>query len=246
MNHKIKDTFDEIHADEELKLRTFEYISSKRKRALLPSKRRSLIMACCVLTVFIIGTSYSYFTPVSAISIDINPSVEMEINRFDRVISTTGYNQDGNSMLSSINLKHLNYMDALDKLTSSETLSNYMEDETFVEITVVSDSDNDSERLLRNITKFQTSSKHNITCHGGNSELVAIAHTAGLSFGKYQAFLELQKFNPNLTIEDVKDMSMRQIRDMIANYNGSSHIHSKGQCGDEGCNSNGRENKNNR
>lgn len=31
---------------------------------------------------------------------------------------------------------------------------------------------------------------------------------------KYRAFLELQKVNPDITVEDVKGLTMRQIRDL--------------------------------
>lgn len=48
------------------------------------------------------------------------------------------------------------------------------------------------------------------------------AHEAGMSFGKYKAFLELQALNPDITAEDIKDLTMRQIRDMIAELSGNT------------------------
>ena len=30
-------------------------------------------------------------TPVSAVSIDVNPSIELGVNRFDRVVAVEGY-----------------------------------------------------------------------------------------------------------------------------------------------------------
>lgn len=44
---------------------------------------------------------------------------------------------------------------------------------------------------------------------------LAAAHQAGLSYGKYRVFLEARALDPSLTPQDVKDMSMRQIRDLI-------------------------------
>ena len=51
----------------------------------------------------------------------------------------------------------------------------------------------------------------------GNFDDVKEAHSVGLSFGKYRAFLELQKVNPDITIDDVKGLTMRQVRDLINN-----------------------------
>ena len=43
---------------------------------------------------------YSYIqTPVSYVSIDVNPSVELTLNRVDRVISATAFNGDGEAVL---------------------------------------------------------------------------------------------------------------------------------------------------
>ncbi len=45
---------------------------------------------------------------------------------------------------------------------------------------------------------------------------MAAAHSSGLSYGKYRAFLELQSVAPDITPEQVQDMTMREIRDLTA------------------------------
>ena len=56
--------------------------------------------------------------------------------------------------------------------------------------------------------------------------------------GKYRAFLELQKVKPDITVDDVKGLTMRQIRDLIGDSgckihsgnenNGHGNGHGKG------------------
>ena len=46
------------------------------------------------------------------------------------------------------------------------------------------------------------------------------AHEAGLSYGKYQAFLALQALDPSVTAEEVQGMTMRELRDRIAALGG--------------------------
>ena len=43
----------------------------------------------------------------------------------------------------------------------------------------------------------------------------------GLSWGKYQAFLALQALDPSVTPQEVRDMSMREIRDRLEELSGS-------------------------
>ena len=45
--------------------------------------------------------------------------------------------------------------------------------------------------------------------------MVTGAHKEGLSYGKYRAFLELQKLEPGITPEEIRGMSMREIRERI-------------------------------
>ena len=62
------------------------------------------------------------------------------------------------------------------------------------------------------------SEHQNVYCHSGNSEEVHHAHDAGLSFGKYQAWQVLQDLDPDITLEEVQDMTMSEIRDLIWKY----------------------------
>lgn len=91
MNEKIREAFHQVKAEEELKKRTKKFIYDKTKGY---NKKHMyhiyyvLIPAACMLFIFI---GYQiYFTPTLAISIDINPSIEMEVNRFDKVIAIEG------------------------------------------------------------------------------------------------------------------------------------------------------------
>ena len=41
------------------------------------------------------------------------------------------------------------------------------------------------------------------------------AHEAGLSYGKYKAYLELQALDPTITVVEIQNMTMREIRDLL-------------------------------
>ena len=55
-----------------------------------------------------------------------------------------------------------------------------------------------------------------MTCSSTNSTEVQTAHEAGISFGKYRAFLELQALDPSVTVEDIRNLPMSAIRQRIA------------------------------
>lgn len=232
---KLKAAFDQVRAEEELKERTKEYLSEKvyaRKKKRTSPLRNFAAAAACALLVFLAGGSYLYFTPTAYISVDVNPSLELGINRFDRIVSVTGYNEDGKALADSLDLKYMDYSDALEALLADQDMEVYLSDNADVVLTVAGKSENQSSQILETVESC-ASSHENVHCHSGDTEEIHHAHNAGLSFGKYQAYLTLKGLDPSVTLEEIQDMTMSQIRELIQEYSqedsqGSSQGNSQG------------------
>ena len=52
-------------------------------------------------------------------------------------------------------------------------------------------------------------------CYHADEEEITAAHEEGLSCGKYRAYLELKKLDPDVTVDEVRGMTMREIRERI-------------------------------
>ena len=217
---KLKAAFDQVRAEEELKERTKEYLSEKvyaRKKKRTSPLRNFAAAAACALLVFLAGGSYLYFTPTAYISVDVNPSLELGINRFDRIVSVTGYNEDGKALADSLDLKYMDYSDALEALLADQDMEVYLSDNADVVFTVAGKSESQSSQILETVESC-ASSHENVHCHSGDTEEIHHAHDAGLSFGKYQAYLTLKELDPSVTLEEIQDMTMSQIRELIQEY----------------------------
>ncbi len=224
MNHKLKETFDQIHAEKELKQKTMAFLEEKRRgksRFHTAAYYRLIpVAACFLLLVFAgLGGYGVYFTPVSAISIDINPSVELGINRFDKVVSVTGYDEDGKELADSLDVQYLEYTKALEQIMENESVENYLAQEEVLEISVVGSDEEQSEQMLANV-KSCTAGQKNVYCNSANAEEVEAAHELGLSYGKYRAFLQVQELDPNISAEEVQQMTMREIRELTETLTG--------------------------
>lgn len=222
MNNKLKETFDKIHAESELKTQTKEFIAYKTKnytsQKKFVSKRMIPIIACFIFLLFSFSGYQLYFAKTTIISIDINPSIELNINRFDRVISINSYNDDGLQLINTIDIQFMNYISALNEILNTESIAMYLNRNEMLSISVAGQNERKSKEILENIEAY-IPNQQNICCYMGNLDDVKEAHSVGLSFGKYRAFLELQKVNPDITIDDVKGLTMREIRDLINNSN---------------------------
>lgn len=219
MNGNLKETLDKIQAEESLKENTRQFLLQKTNHYTSKKKTSSVrwvaAAACFLFAFFGISGYQAYFTPVSAISIDINPSIELGINRFDRVISVEGYNEDGQILADSLDIRFLNYTDALNEILENEMVVDCLSRNEIMSISVAGKEEEQSSEILAQVescTRYQ----QNVYCQAGNYQQVEDAHTLGLSFGKYQAYLELKELDSQITPEEVQGMTMREIRDRIA------------------------------
>jgi len=89
--------------------------------------KKMLAFASAASALFMVSgiSAYAYLSPYSYVSLDVNPSIEYSINRFDRVLSVTGVNDDGTQIIKEINLENLKNKTIKDAISLTvETLSN--------------------------------------------------------------------------------------------------------------------------
>lgn len=222
MSKNLKEAFDSIHADPALKESTRAFLREKTGNYTAPEPRRrsggfrrlASALACAALLVVGLSGYQAYFTPTSAISIDINPSVELEINRFDRVITVEGLNDDGTALAAELNVRFLSYDDALEQIIASDAIQQFLADDGLLSIVVSGDNEVQQQEILRCAQRC-TSGESNAHCYAGSSEDLAEAQALGLPLGKYHAYEELHALDPSITPEEAADMTMRELRDRI-------------------------------
>lgn len=224
MNDRLKNAFDKIQAEEQLKDSTKAFIYKKtrgytrRKTAVY----RRLIPAIACFLLIILGGYWLYFIPTVEISIDINPSIELGVNRFDKVVSVASYNSDGQELAASLDIKYLDYSEAVNQILTNENISELLSNDEVMTICVIGSDDEQSDRVLSEIESC-TSEESNTYCYYADSDEVSHAHENGLSYGKYRAYLELQALDPTITAEDIQNMTMREIHDLIHSLSSDSN-----------------------
>lgn len=203
-----------------------------------PRKRRywrgiGAAAACLVLGVACFGAFRIFDSPsdpdsvpafdtvaTAFVDIDVNPSIELQMNASDEVVGAEGLNEDGQAVLAGLSLTGLPYSEAFDKIARSEAFAGYLGNDSYVQVSVASD-DQRQEQALMSVSEQQLAA---LPCRGScdavSLELHEEAHAHGMGCGRYSAALELSELDPNVTVDDCKDMSMREIRDQIASHHG--------------------------
>jgi len=231
----FKDYMDKVKAETELKEKTKAFINSAmrcenakekiHKKEKSPMKKlfvaAASVAACALLT----AGGYAYYnTPVNYVSVDINPSIELGINRFGTVVTSESYNEDGELILKEAKLTRMALKEAIDLLIREAAEQGYIAEDGSSVIAVTSESDDDEtaaelEEASEEAVNVSLSVKNlNAIVYADCSslELRTEAKELGISPGKYKLVAALQAIDPEINIDDYKDA---KITDIIVDVN---------------------------
>lgn len=246
MDKDIKLVFDKYMCDkDEVKAKIDNKITSinnKSYKLLIPT-----IMATCLILFVFIG-NYIINAPYSYVSIDINPSIVLTANRFDKVIDAKGLNDDAEEFLRDIKVKNLGINDANNLVLERAVELGYIKDDiddNAILVTVYCDNVNKRSEMQQSINNNMNDYfngngiKSLIIDQVLTEEDINIINEYGVSQGKVLFVKKAIEQNPSLEFEDLIYLPVREIAKYIDGY---EEVKGHGQ----NCNGNGKGNcKNN-
>jgi len=219
LENKIRSAFDEVKADEELKQNTAAFLQKERQKQ-TQVRRRPYAAAFASLFLLVIAGIFSwnlYFTKTAYVDIDVNPSIELSLNRFNRVIDVHAYNADAEIVLRNVSIRNKTCEEAVEILIDEMDVLGYLEKPGMLTATVqVSDSsgedllDSLSSRIRSCLQKCQ--GKVNQEVYLVDSAAKADSYDQDLTPARYQAIRELQTVDPDATFENCHDSSLGELR----------------------------------
>lgn len=240
IDNKVKQSFDAVCAPEEIKQQTLTYIldqqaekdanqTENRPNNVVPAPRFRahtytrliaaaaclLLMACCL------GGWRMYTQPTAYVGVEVNPSIELTLNCFDRVIAAEGLNADGEVLLESVSLTNMSFEDALNTLSQSETFGEYAQGDALVQVSVVSDNQNQAETLLSQSSQELESLPCETNCAIYDAEIREEALEAQMGVARYCAAQDVLAVTSAYTLDELSQLSMRELQDLITENGGS-------------------------
>ncbi len=217
MHEEIKMAFGLITAQPALVNGTKQAVAAHMQKG----KKRSIAQvmayaACAVAAVVVLALgATAYYTNTAYISIDVNPSIELELNRFDKVLEARPLNAEAAELLAALDIKGKGYEFAVNAILEAESRTGYITDKALVLMAVQSSDPRQEEKLLLGVE--QSARNHaepaQTRCIQVDAATKETAKSFGVSAGKYSAIKELQQLDPSVKIEDYKNSSMRTILD---------------------------------
>lgn len=189
--------------------------SQKRHVALHFAKggRIAAIAACLALVACLIGGVADFLRPVAYVGIDVNPSVELTLNRFDIVVGTHALNDDGQRALDEAPCMWRPFDDAARDLDGA--MRTIAGEGAVVEVSI--DCDNESRYAALAAQSNNCFGRNGEAhCDRTNAEERQAAHDSGMGVAKYRTYQELQEAGVDISAEKCASMSMRELRDLLA------------------------------
>lgn len=217
MQKEIREAFHHVHAAEGLKDNTYDYVKNHMQKAESCVSRqgkkwkpKSFMLAGCASFFLVISVICYYYLPVCAVSVDggDRDSFELSVNRMERVISVKAY--DRGEVDKEKQLRHLDCREAVQRILETEKENSDKQYETETVITVVGKSQKKNKELLETLCvgNFE---KQRVRYKKGSMKQAQEAHELGLSFGKYQAYLELLQIDETIEVEEIQHLSVGEI-----------------------------------
>lgn len=198
--------------------------AKKRKKRIVPW----LAAACLVLAIGggTLGVRYQQANAVaSVVSLDVNPSVRLEVNRAEKVLSATPLNDDAGQILDGMDLTGTDLDVAVNAIIGSLLKHGYVDE--LANSVLVSVEDDDltrgaalEEKLTGEISQVLESASVNgailSQTFTGDEALQQKAEEYGISLGKATLIQTLVDSSTHLTFESLTGLSINELN-LLAN-----------------------------
>lgn len=179
----------------------------------------SIIAACIII--FIGGTNVrAYYAPYGYLNVDINPSIQLEFNKFERVLSVKALNEDGQKVLDKVpNYKNTKLEEVTQDIVEEAYDFQYINtsEENNVVLSLYSP---DNKKITKIQNKIDTAINNylankkinaNLLHEIATKENISKAKEQNVSVGKLIMFDKLKEVKPEITLTEANEMSMKDI-----------------------------------
>ena len=192
--------------------------------------RRAGFLAAAAMFVLLIGGGAFYQTtklPADIIQMDVNPSIELTLNRYGKVLECQAANTDADPIVGEYNLSGQSAAQAVGKLTNALVDAGYVtDDKNAVLLSVISDSGSRAKKLANEAAAAVRSTAGDngidasvMTQHFSKSdELTAMAKSLGVSCGKAALIKNFEDLLPEYDAAALSKLSIRDLNILADEY----------------------------
>ena len=200
-----------------------QVIEMKKQVLRKPAKVVALASAAAAVVMMCGVTAWAYCTPYSYVSLDVNPSIEYSVNRFNRVLSVKAVNGDGEKILADLDLNNKTIDEAVQDTVGQIDKAGYFttEDPGGIVIATSSENEQDSQKLAADLQTTaeqaveDTTTPVEVEAVSVGYERVQEARALGTTPGKLNLVQKLQASMDNPDSFNVQDWLKKPVKEIM-------------------------------
>lgn len=166
---------------------------------------------------------WAYAAPYAYVSLDVNPSIEYSVNRFNRVLSARAVNEDGSEILNDLDLNNKSIEDAVRETVQRIAQAGYFDGEEPGGVVVAAASGNeqvaedlaDEIKDAVDITTQETGADVEVESEGVGLERVLQARELGVTPGKLNLVEKLKASAEDPESIDINEWLNKPVKDIM-------------------------------
>lgn len=189
------------------------------------TRRRWAALAVAAALVLVCGLSFWHAgnSVASVVSLDVNPSIQLQVNSKERVLSADALNDDAQVILEGMDLKSTQLNVAVNAIVGSLLQHGYLDKISSAILISVEDQDlQRASQLESSLTDTVNSALQNVSSGAAvlsqaiasDAELESLARSSNLSVGKAALIRDVQALNNSLSLDDLSALSVEELEQL--------------------------------
>ena len=178
-----------------------------------------------------VGAYRSNYGVASTVSLDVNPSIEIEVNKNERVLRVVPLNEDGKTVVGDMDFKGSDLEMTVNALVGSMLRGGYISEAANSILVSIDNSDPDQSAALREKLAQEISGLLETDTFSGavlsqsvskNKELKKLADEYGITLGKAQLILQITEQDSRYTFEELVPLTINELN--LISESGRLHL----------------------
>ncbi len=181
-------------------------------------------VAAALVLVFGVWFGFANYATDAVVAFDVNPSIELSVNRAEKVLKVNNRNSEAHEVVGDMDLKGVNLDVAVNALIGSMVQKGYISEiNNSILITVNSNNAKKGEQLQQRLSEDVEGLLKGLSVDGAimsqtasaDDDIAELAEAYGISPGKAALIKRLVEYDPELKYEDIVGLSINDLNLLI-------------------------------
>ena len=180
------------------------------------------LMAACLVIGAMAAAGFAFAGETAQVELDGGTTVEIGLNRWGRVVRVETSDASLQSSVDELGIGGQSCGNAVEVLLASDEVVDALGGSEGLSITVSGDDASQREETLSVCARAAEGAGCGGRCSAVDSETREEAQLNGMGVGRYALYLEIAALDSEASVEDCRDLTMRELRFLLAEVQGGA------------------------